>query len=97
MQYSHEATAKRVPGHQLVLVPGSLPGKLVSTPVLENVKVAAAAGGVGGDDDYDCNEDDDNDDNNEDGNDEGKQTPSGGASNWCPELNVDATTGGWQV
>ncbi len=70
VQYSHEATAKRVPGHPLVLVPGSLPGRLVSTPVLENVE-------VGGDNDDD-DDDDDDDNNDEDGNDEGKQKPSGG-------------------
>ncbi len=69
MQYSHEATAKWVPGHPLVLVPGSLPGRLVSTPVLENVE-------VGGDDDD--NDEDDGNDDNEDGNNEGKQKPSGG-------------------
>ncbi len=61
-------------GHPLVLVPGSLPGRLVSTPVLENVEVAAAAGGLGGDND----DDDDDDNNNEDGDKEGKQKPSGG-------------------
>ncbi len=61
----------------MVLVPGSLPGRLVSTPVLENVEVAAAARGVGGDDDN--NDDNDNDDDDdEDGNDKGKQKPSGG-------------------
>ncbi len=60
-------TAKRVPGHPLVLVAGSLPGRLVSTPVLENVEVA-----VGGDDDDDNNDNDDDDDDNKDGDDEGK-------------------------
>jgi len=84
VQYSHEATAKRVPGHPLVLVPGSLPGRLVSTPVLENVEVAAAAGGVGGDDDYDCDKDDDDDDDDEDGDDKGKQKPSGGGVKLVP-------------
>ncbi len=61
-------------GHPLVLVPGSLPGRLVSTPVLENVEVATAAGGVGGDND----DNDDDDNNNGDGDDEGKRKPSGG-------------------
>ena len=77
MQYSHEATAKRVPGHPLVLVPGSLPGRLVSTPVLENVEVAPAARGVGGDDDDD-DDDDDKDGNDKDGDNKGKQKSSGG-------------------
>ncbi len=59
----------------MVLVPGSLPGRLVSTPVLENGEVAAAAGDD--DDDDDDNDDDDDDDNDEDDDDEGKQKPSG--------------------
>jgi hypothetical protein len=84
VQYSHEATAKRVPGHPLVLAPGSLPGRVVSTPALENVEVAAAAGGVGGDDNYDCDEDDADDNDNEDGDDEGKQKPSGGGVKLVP-------------
>ena len=75
MLYSREATANRVPGHPLILAAGGTPGRIVSTPVLENGEVAAAAGGGGGDDDDD---DDNDDDDDEDGNDEGKQKPSGG-------------------
>ncbi len=76
MHYSHEATANRVPGHPLVLAAGGTPGRLVSTPVLENVEVAVAARGVGGDDDVD--DDDNDDDDDEDGDDERKRKPSGG-------------------
>ena len=62
MHYSHEATANRVPGHPLVLAAGGTLGRLLSTPVLENVEVVAAARGVGGEDtdDDDDNYDDDN-------------------------------------
>ena len=77
MSYSREATANRVPGHPLILAAGGTPGRLVSTPVVENGEVAAAAGGRGGDDDDD-DDDDNNDDNEEDGDDKGKQKPSGG-------------------
>ncbi len=70
MQYSHEATAKRVPGYPLVLVLGSLPGRLVSTPVLENGEVAAAAGDDDNHGNYNCNKDDNNDDDDKDGDDE---------------------------
>ena len=80
MQYSHDAAAKRVIGYPLVLVPGSLPGRLASTPVLDNGEVAAAAGGVGGDND----DDDDDDDDDEDGNDEGEKKPSGGGVKLVP-------------
>ncbi len=84
MQYSHEATAKRVPGHPLVLVPGSLPGRLVSTPELENGEDAAAAGDDNDHGNYDCDEDGDDDDDDEDGDDEGKQKPSGGGVKLVP-------------
>jgi hypothetical protein len=65
VQYSRDAAANEVVGHPLVLVPGSLPGRLVSTPVFDNGEDATVAGDVGGDDD------DDNDDkgDNEDGDD----------------------------
>ena len=66
MQYSRDAAANEVVGHPLVLVPGSLPGRLVSTLVVDNGEVATVAGGVGGDDDND--NDDKGDD--EDGDDE---------------------------
>ncbi len=57
-------------GHPLVLVPGSLPGRLVSTPVLDYGEIAATAG----DNKDDNHDDDDNDDNNnKDGDDKGKQ------------------------
>ena len=62
VHYSHEATANRVPGHPLALAAGGTLGRLLSTPVLENVEVVAAARGVGGEDtdDDDDNYDDDN-------------------------------------
>ena len=76
MQYSRDAAANVVVGHPLVLVPGSLPGRLISTPVLENGEVAAAAG----DDD-----DDDNDaDDDEDGDDEDEKESSGGGVKLMP-------------
>ncbi len=84
MQYSHEATAKRVHGHPLVLVPGSLPGRLVSTPVLENEEDAAAAGDDDDHGNYDCNEDDNDDNDDKDGDNEGKQKPSGGGVKLVP-------------
>ena len=74
MQYSRDAAANRVIGHPLVLVPGSLPGRLKSTPVFDNGEVAAVAGGVGGDDD----------DNDEDGDDEEEKKPSGGGVKLVP-------------
>ena len=80
MQYSRDAAANRVIGHPLVLVPGSLPGRLESTPVFDNGEVAAVAGGVGGDDDDD--DDDDNDD--EDDDDEEGKKPSGGGVKLVP-------------
>ncbi len=80
MQYSFDAAANRVIGHPLVLVPGSLAGRLASIPVLDNGEVATAAGGVGGDDDDD---DDDNYDD-EDGDDEGEKKPSGGGVKLVP-------------
>jgi hypothetical protein len=87
VQYSHDAAAKRVIGYPLVLVPGSLPGRLASTPVLDNGEVAAAAGGVGGDDDDDDNDDDDD----KDGDDEGEKKPLGGGVKLVPrgELRCD--------
>ena len=66
MQYSRDAAANRVIGHPLVLVPGSSPGYLKSTPVFDNEEVAAIAGGIGGNDD----DDDDDKGDDEDGNDE---------------------------
>ena len=64
MQYSRDAAANEVVGHPLVLVPGSLPGRLVSIPVFDNGEVATVAGGGGGDDDGD--DDDIGDDENGD-------------------------------
>ena len=64
MQYSRDAAANEVVGHPLVLVPGSLPGRLVSTHVFDNGEVATVAGGGGGDDDG--NDDDIGDDENGD-------------------------------
>ena len=78
MSYSREATANRVPGHPLILAAGGTPGRLVSTPVVENGEVAAAAGGGGGDEDDDDDNDNNDDDDDEDGNDKGKQKPLGG-------------------
>ena len=66
MQYSRDAAANVVVGHPLVLVPGSLPGRLVSTLVVDNGEVATVAGGVGGDDD----DDDDDKGENKDGDNE---------------------------
>jgi hypothetical protein len=80
VQYSHDAAANEVVGHPLVLVPGSLPGRLMSTPVFDNGEVAAIAGGVGGDDDNN----DDDDDDNEDGNDEEEKKPLGGGVKLVP-------------
>ncbi len=65
MQYSRDAAANRVIGHPMVLVPGSLPGRLESTPVFDNGEVATVAGGGGGDDD----DDDDDKGDDEDGDD----------------------------
>ena len=73
-----------MPGYPLVLVPGSLPGRLVSTPVLENGEVAAAAGDDDDHGNYDCDKDDNDDDDDEDGDDEGKQKPSGGGVKLVP-------------
>ena len=79
MQYSRDAAANIVIGPPLVLVPGSVPGRLKSIPVFDNGEVAAIAGGVGGDDD-----DDDDDDDDEDGDDEGEKKPSGGGVKLVP-------------
>ncbi len=84
MQYSHDVAAKRVIGHPLVLVPGSLPGRLASTPVLDNGEVAATAGDNDDHGNYDCDEDNDNDNDDKDGDDEGKQKPSGGGVKLVP-------------
>ncbi len=86
MQYSRDAAANLVIGHPLVLVPGSLPGRLESTPVFDNGEVAAIAGGVGGDDDDDDDDDDDNNDDNEyeDGDDEEEKKPPGGGIKLVP-------------
>ena len=48
MQYSRDAAENTVIGPPLVLVPGSLPGRLESTPVFDNGEVATVAGGGGG-------------------------------------------------
>ncbi len=80
MQYSRDAAANVVVGHPLVLVPGSLPGRLVSTLVVDNGEVATVAGGVGGDDDDD---DDDNGDD-KDGNDGEEKKPLGGGVKLVP-------------
>jgi hypothetical protein len=81
VHYSHEATANRVPGHAA----GGTPGRLVSTPVLENVEVAAAArGGGGDDDDNDDNNDNNYDNDNEDGDDKRKQKLSCGGVKLVP-------------
>ena len=53
MQYSRDAAANAVVGYPLVLVPGSSPGYLKSTPVFDNEEVVVIAGGVGGNDDDD--------------------------------------------
>ena len=45
MQYSHEATAKRAHGQPLIL---TALGRFKSAPVVENMEVAAATGGRGG-------------------------------------------------
>ncbi len=45
MHYSCEATAKKAPGQPLIL---TALGRFESTPVVENVEVAAAAGDRGG-------------------------------------------------
>ncbi len=89
MQYSRDAAADRVIGHPLVLVPGSLPGRLASTHVFDDGEVAAAAGGVGGDDNDD--DDDDDDDDNEDGDGEREKKPLGGGVKLVPrgELRCD--------
>ncbi len=81
MQYSRDAAANIVIGPPLVLVPGSVPGRLKSIPVFDNGEVAAIAGGVGGDDDDD---DDDDDDGDEDGEDEEEKKPSGGGVKLVP-------------
>ncbi len=81
VQYSHDAAANRVIGHPLVLVPGSLPGRLELTPVFDNGEVAAVAGGVGGDDNDD---NDDDDDNKEDGDNKEEKKPSGGGVKLVP-------------
>ncbi len=88
MQYSRDAAANLVIGHPLVLVPGSLPGRLKSIPVFDNGEAAAIVGGVGGDDkDDDVNDDDndnDDDDEYEEGDDEEEKKPSGGGVKLVP-------------
>ena len=83
MQYSRDAAENTVIGPPLVLVPGSVPGRLKSIPVFDNGEVAAIAGGVGGDDDND-DDDDDDDDGDEDGDDEEEKKPSGGGVKLVP-------------
>ena len=61
--------ANEVVGYPLVLVPGSSPGYLKSTPVFDNEEVAAITGGVGGNDD---NDDDDKGDDKDGDDEEGK-------------------------
>ena len=84
MQYSHDAAAKRVIGHPLVLVPGSLPGRLASTPVLDNGEDVASSDDDNDHGDYDCDEDDDDDNDDKDGDDEGEKKPSGGGIKLVP-------------
>ena len=83
MQYSRDVAANLVVGHPLVLVLGSLPGRLESTPVFDNGEVAAIAGGVGGDDDND-DDDDDDDDGDKAGDDKEEKKPSGGGFRLVP-------------
>ncbi len=45
MHYSREATAKRAPGQPLIL---TALGRFESAPMVENLEVAASAGGMGG-------------------------------------------------
>jgi len=96
LRYSREATANRAPGQPLVF---TAPGRFESAPVeYFNVEVAAAAGRGRGDDDNDDDDNDyDDDNNNDDDNDDGNQKTSGGASFWYPELNANATIGGWRA
>ena len=92
MQYSRDAAENTVIGPPLVLVPGSVPGRLKSIPVFDNGEVAAIAGGVGGDDDDNDDDDDDdnndndnnNDDDDEDGDDKEEKKPSGGGIKLVP-------------
>jgi hypothetical protein len=77
VQYSHDAAAKRVIGHTLVLVPGSLPGRLALTPVFDNGEDAASPDDVDNHGDNNCDEDNDDVDNDKDGDDEGEKKPSG--------------------
>ena len=81
MQYSRDAAENTVIGPPLVLVPGSVPGRLKSIPVSDSGEVAAIAGGVGRDDDDDDNDDDDDD---EDGDDEDEKKSSGGGVKLVP-------------
>ena len=84
MQYSRDAAENTVIGPPLVLVPGSVPGRLKSIPVVDNGEVATIAGGVGGDDDDNDDDDDDDDDDNEDNDDEDERKPSGGGIRLVP-------------
>ena len=92
------------PGQPLVF---TAPGVFESAPAgyVNGAVAAAAAGGRGGDDvddgDDDDDDDDDNDDDNNDDddndNDDGNQNNRVGASFWYPELNANATIGGWRA
>ncbi len=84
MQYSHDAAAKRVIGHPLVLVPGMLPGRLALTPVFDNGEDAASPDDDDNHGNYDCDEDNNDDDNDKDGGDEGEKKPSGGGVKLVP-------------
>ncbi len=84
MQYSHDAAAKRVIGYPLVLVPRSLPGRLASTPVLDNGEDAASSDDDDNHGGYDCDEDNDDDDNDKDGDNEGEKKPLGGGVKLVP-------------
>ncbi len=84
MQYSHNAVAKRVIGHPLVLLWGSLPGRLASTPVLDNGEDAASTDDDDDHGNYDCDEDNDNDDDDKDGDNEGEKKPSDGGVKLVP-------------
>ncbi len=82
MLYSREATANRVPGQPMIF---TAPGRFESAPVVENVEVAAAAGGAGGGIVTMIGA--------------VAQTANKnrrvGASFWCLDLNAEAITGGW--
>ncbi len=71
-------------GYPLVLVLGSLPGRLASTPVLDNGEDAASSDDDDGHGDYNCDEDNDNNGDDKDGNNEGEKKPLGGGVKLVP-------------